>query len=361
MEDALTLIQRNAELARFCVNSIAFGSQIEENFMIDSNALRASEVNVAIMTLKSRYEALFILLQQHKKQVVSATESLDKLSTAYVETLEKVQQHGQFIEKLTAAMGELKVAQYDPFKMEDLRTRMALFRNCLAENPQFIPGPIDTMESVIYTQCLRLTGGEEGSKKWANDLETLIATDLQREIKQKFEASDHLAYVEQKKMDVMSTLGRKLNKWRRLLANFDPPITYICKEVKLDSRYGPFKALVEDKWIPEVSHFWLHCSVESLIGRQQEFLAQLDLSEITLEEVLYSLCSATDAPAVDADLIPVQFDIDLVDNYQVKYLMKKFNTKLTGFNLNTSVDMLIADATSDSNLSKMFEGWTPWI
>jgi len=159
----------------------------------------------------------------------------------------------------------------------------------------------------------------------------------------------------------VATLGRKLNKWRRLLANFDPAITYISKEVKLDSGYGSFKALVEDKWIPEVSHFWLHCSAESLIGRQQEFLEQIDLSEITLEEVFYSLSSATDAPAVDGELIPVQFNMELVDNYQAKYLMKKFNSKLTGFNINTSVEVLIGDATSDSNLSKMFEGWTPWI
>jgi len=56
-------------------------------------------------------------------------------------------------------------------------------------------------------------------------------------------------------------LRKKVNKWKRVLANFDTVIQYIGFHCGIGG-LSQFKCVVDNEWIPEVTHFWFHSDLD---------------------------------------------------------------------------------------------------
>jgi hypothetical protein len=95
-----------------------------------------------------------------------------------------------------------------------------------------------------------------------------MCSQLQGEVQRKFSLSEEVSRAEKGVAEVGVRLGRKVNRWRRLLANLDPLISFISGSSEAGPLLqGDFKAI---GWAGS-AHFWLHSSLNQLIENRAAF------------------------------------------------------------------------------------------
>lgn len=91
-------------------------------------------------------------------------------------------------------------------------------------------------------------------------------------------------------MSSLDKLKKKLNRWRRLLANVDPLIQFIGKYAQPDAiAMQSFQETVENVWLPNVIHFWCHSSVDKLFESTHHFPDQLSKAHFTYLDQVHFL------------------------------------------------------------------------
>lgn len=171
------------------------------------------------------------------------------------------------IENLTVALSVLKENQTDLMKLGALRSR------CKSTIKSEAEGCTDSERLLaFYTDnVVKKNLVTENDVQWANSIDKIISSQLQNEVQLKFALADEHGRLSRVENAASSKLLKRLCRWRRILANFDPLIFFIYSHVKAEGIFMSFKSLVQTCWIPEVSHFWLHSSLNDLVTKRQFF------------------------------------------------------------------------------------------
>lgn len=232
-------------------------------------------------------------------------------------------------------MGHIKNAEYDPALLKELHTRIVLMA---------APSMECVQEQVLFrltSQCRESprSGNVAGDPVvWLSRVGDLLTHDLQTTVKNKFDESTRLNVSKRELLDKKAALKRRLNKMRRIVANLDPLLVFAAGQLGGNGGssgfWGPFKALVEDKWIGDVAHIWLHTHMD-VIPVGEDLLVAVEVAELTLVEIFLSV---ENVPVVTMDdLVGIDGNLEYINMARVDSLIGYVADKVEGFNVKSSV------------------------